>query len=137
MKVCQEMTACHEAMEADTEKIEPGPGIMQSIEECQEIPKGEAAVMPVGGLRKQRRIQSLAAEHRQKPKERTRGCCGSWKRVTVAGRRMTCHARVAGHRENIVRKDRTRNQAKHGTQKRQKDGETLWNGPECNNGIRD
>jgi hypothetical protein len=35
--------------EADTEKTEPDPGTMQYIEEHQEIPKGEAAVMPVGG----------------------------------------------------------------------------------------
>jgi hypothetical protein len=46
--------------------------------------------MPVGGLRKQRRNRNLAAERRQKPKERIQGYCGSRKRVTVAGRRMTC-----------------------------------------------
>jgi hypothetical protein len=72
IKVCQETNACHEATEADTEKTEPGPGRMQSIEDHQEIPKGEATVMSVGGLRKRRRFRKLAAESRQKPKERTR-----------------------------------------------------------------
>jgi hypothetical protein len=40
--------------------------MMQSIEEHQEIPKGDAAVMPVGGPRKRRRVRNLAAERRQK-----------------------------------------------------------------------
>jgi hypothetical protein len=46
---------------------------MQSIDEHQNITKGEAAVMPVGDLRKQRGVWNLAAERRQKWKERTRG----------------------------------------------------------------
>jgi hypothetical protein len=87
MKACRETTACHDATKADTEKNEPDPGMMQSIKDHQEIAKEEAAVMLIGGLRKRRRIQNLAVEHRQKPKEKTRGYCGSRKRVTVAGRR--------------------------------------------------
>jgi hypothetical protein len=63
-----ETTACNEATET-----EPDPRMMQSIEELQEIPKKYAAVMPVGGQRKRRRVCSLAAERRQKSKERTRG----------------------------------------------------------------
>jgi hypothetical protein len=39
-----EMTACDEATET-----EPNPGMMQSIEEHHEIPKEDAAVMPVRG----------------------------------------------------------------------------------------
>jgi hypothetical protein len=46
-----EATACNGATET-----EPNPGIMQSIEENQEIPKGEAAVMPVGEPRKRCRV---------------------------------------------------------------------------------
>jgi hypothetical protein len=83
----QETLACHDATRADTEKNEPDPGMLQSIEDHQEIAKKEAAVMLVGGLRKWRRVRNLAAEYRQKPKENTRGYCGSRKRVTVAGRR--------------------------------------------------
>jgi hypothetical protein len=63
---------CHEVMEADTENIEPDPGLVPFIEKQQGIPKREAAVMPDGGLRKRRRIRKLAAERPQKPKERTR-----------------------------------------------------------------
>jgi hypothetical protein len=58
-----ETTACHEATEADTE-TEPDLGMIQSIEEHQETPKGEAVVMPVGEPRKRRRVRNLAAEHR-------------------------------------------------------------------------
>jgi hypothetical protein len=97
--------------------------MMQSIEEHQENPRGEAAVMLVGGLRKRRRVRNLAAEHRQKAKERIWGYCGSRKGVIIAGRGMTCHARGAWRRKNVIRKDQTRNQAEQGTPKRQ--GETV------------
>jgi hypothetical protein len=36
--------------------------MMLPIKEHQEIPKGEAIMMPVAGIRKQRRVQKLAAE---------------------------------------------------------------------------
>jgi hypothetical protein len=61
----KETTACSEATET---KLDPGS--MQSIEEHQDIPKGEAAVMPVGEPRKRRRGCNLAAERRQRRKER-------------------------------------------------------------------
>jgi hypothetical protein len=51
--------------------------MLQSIEEHQEIPKGEAAGMPVGGPRKRLRVRYLAVVLRQKQKERTRGYRGS------------------------------------------------------------
>jgi hypothetical protein len=43
----KERTSCHEATET-----EPNPGMMQSIQEHQETPKEEAAVMPVREPRK-------------------------------------------------------------------------------------
>jgi hypothetical protein len=43
----KEMTACNEAAETKLD-----PGLMQSVDEDQDIPKGEAAVMPVGEPRK-------------------------------------------------------------------------------------
>jgi hypothetical protein len=105
MKACQETTACHRATEADTEKIEPDPGKMRSVGEHQEVSKGEAAVMPVRLLRKRCRDRNLAVEPHQKPKERTQGYCGTRKRVTVAGRRMTRCAGVAWLRRGVIRKD--------------------------------
>jgi hypothetical protein len=55
-----ETTACNEATET-----EPNPRMMQSIEDYQEILKEDAAVMPVGGRRKRRRVWNLAAERCQ------------------------------------------------------------------------
>jgi hypothetical protein len=104
MKACQEMTTCHKGTEADTEKIEPNPRMMQSVEEHQEIPKGEATVMPVGGLRKQHIDQNLAAECHQKPKGRIQASCESRRRLTVTSRKMTRSARLTWHRRNVIRK---------------------------------
>jgi hypothetical protein len=58
-----ETTTYQEATET-----EPDPGMMQSVEEHQDIPKEDAAVMPVGGPRKRRRVWNLTAERRQKRK---------------------------------------------------------------------
>jgi hypothetical protein len=78
----KETNACNEMMET-----EPDPGMMQSIEEHQKIPKEDAAVMLVGGPRKRHRVCNLAAECRQKRKERTRGYCGSRRKSAAACKR--------------------------------------------------
>jgi hypothetical protein len=49
MKACQETTVCHEATEADIEKIEPDSGMMQSVAEHEEVPREDATVMPGSG----------------------------------------------------------------------------------------
>jgi hypothetical protein len=91
---------------------------MQSIAEHQEVPKEEAAAMPVRGLRKRCRDRNLTAGRRQKGKGRIQASCESQKRLTVSGRKMTCRARVAGRRENVIRKDRTRSQEEREIPKR-------------------
>jgi hypothetical protein len=60
----ERMMACFGKTEADTKQTEPDPGMMQPTEGHQEIPKGEAAVKPVGEPRKRRRVRNLAAERR-------------------------------------------------------------------------
>jgi hypothetical protein len=100
----ERMMACLGKMEADTEKTEPDPGLMQSTEKHQEITKGEAAVMPVGEPRKRRRVQSLAVECCQKRKERTRGNRGSRRKSATACRKVSHCARVAWYRKSVVRK---------------------------------
>jgi hypothetical protein len=57
----KERTSCHEATET-----EPDPGMMQSIDEHQEMTKEDAAVMPVGEPRKWRRVRNLAAQRARK-----------------------------------------------------------------------
>jgi hypothetical protein len=58
MKACQKATACHEVTDADLEKTEPYPGMMQSVGEHEEIPKEEAIVKPVKERRKRRRTEN-------------------------------------------------------------------------------
>jgi hypothetical protein len=103
----ERIMACLRKTEAHTEKTEPDPGMMQSVEEHQEIPKEEAASMPVGGLRKWRRDRNLAAGRHQKPKGRIQASCESRSRLTIAGKKMTRRATVAWHKRNVFRKIET------------------------------
>jgi hypothetical protein len=86
-----ETTACNGATETG-----PNPGMMQSKEEHQEIPKGEAVVMPAGGSRKRRRVCNLAAERRQKRKERTWGKSGFRRKSAAACRKVSHLAKWHG-----------------------------------------
>jgi hypothetical protein len=97
-------TACQEVTGANPEKIEPNPGKMQSAEEHQEIPKEDAAVMPVGELRKRRRDRNLAAGRRQKPKRRIQVTCESWRRLIVSGKKITRRATVAWRKRRVFRR---------------------------------
>jgi hypothetical protein len=103
--------ACHKEMmaylgktEADTEKPDPIPGMMQSTENHQEIPKGEAAVIPVKGWKKQRRARKPAAGRRGEPNELTRSDCGSGKHLAAACRKVSRCATVAWRKRNVVRR---------------------------------
>jgi hypothetical protein len=71
-------------------------------------PKEDAAVMPVGGLRKRRRDRNLAAGRRQKPKRRIQASCKSRRRLTVAGKMTTRRATVAWRKKNVFRKTGTK-----------------------------
>jgi hypothetical protein len=90
-----EMTTCHEAMAAEREKNELDPGMMQSIEERQEIPNEDALVMPVGEPRKRHRVWNLATKRHQKMKERTQGKSRSRRKLAAACRKVSCYAKVA------------------------------------------
>jgi hypothetical protein len=46
--------------------IDPDPRMMPSTKEHHEIPNREAAVTPVRGLKKQRKVRNLATEHRRR-----------------------------------------------------------------------
>jgi hypothetical protein len=92
-----------ELTEANTEKTEPHPGMMQSTEEHQQIPKGEAAVMPVGEARKRRRAHNLAAGHHRKRKERTGGNREFMRKSAAACKKVSRRAKVACRKRNLVR----------------------------------
>jgi hypothetical protein len=90
----KERTACQEAAEANPEKLETNPEMMQSVGEHREVPKEEAAVRSSGALKKWHRGRHLASGRRREPKERTRGNCGSRSKLAAARRRMSCRAWV-------------------------------------------
>jgi hypothetical protein len=92
------MTACNEATETKL-----NPGSMQSIEEHQDIPKGEAAVMQVREPRKYHRVRNLAVECRQKMKVRTWGNSGSRRKSVATCKQMSPHAKVAWRKRKLVR----------------------------------
>jgi hypothetical protein len=96
-----ETTACNEATETN-----PDPGMMQSIEETREIPKGEAAVMPVGEPKKWRRVRNLTAECRHKIKEKTQGKNRSKRKSAAACRKVSRRTKVAWRKRNIIWKIR-------------------------------
>jgi hypothetical protein len=80
--------------------------MIQYIEGHKEIHKDDTAVMPVGGQRKRRRDCNLAAERRQKMKERTRGYSGSRKTSAAVCRKVSRRAKVAWRKRNLIRKIR-------------------------------
>jgi hypothetical protein len=99
----KEKTACQKPTETNPEEMEPNPEMMQSVGEHQEVPKEKAALRS-GALKNRHMARNPAAERQQKPKERTRGNCGSRKRWTVAGRKMIRRAGVAWCKTIIFRK---------------------------------
>jgi hypothetical protein len=94
-----ETTACNGETETELD-----PRMMQSVEDYQEMPKGKAAVMPVGEPRERCRVRNLAAERRQKRKERTRGNFGSKRKSAAAYRKVSRRAKVAWREINLNRK---------------------------------
>jgi hypothetical protein len=79
----------------------------------QEVPK-EEAMRSYGALKKWHRAWHLAMGHPQKSKERTCRNCGSWKRLTVAGREMTWHPGVPWRKRNVIRRNWTRDKVEGG-----------------------
>jgi hypothetical protein len=63
--------------------------------------------MPVGEPRKRRRVCNLAAEHRQKRKERAQGYCEFRRKLAAACRKVFRHAEVAWRKRNLFRKVQT------------------------------
>jgi hypothetical protein len=97
-----ETNACGGATETD-----PDPGMMQSTEEHQEIPKENAAAMPVREPGKRRRVCNLAAERSQEMKERNRGYRGSRNKSAAAYIKVSCRAKVAWRKRSLFRNVQT------------------------------
>jgi hypothetical protein len=110
---------------------------MEPEAEYRKVPKEDAVVKPVVGLRKRHRDWNLAAERRQKQKKRTQGYCGSRKRMTAGGRRMTHCARVAWRKRGVVRKDCTRAKIAQATWRVGPLRKNLWTHHEGRRGTKD
>jgi hypothetical protein len=91
--------------EANTGKI--NPGMMQCVEEHQDVAREEAAITPVKGLRKRRRVGKSIAGRSREPKRLTQGYYGSRRKATVAGKRTSIHATVAWLKRNLFRRSGT------------------------------
>jgi hypothetical protein len=75
--------------------LEATPEEMESKAVHEEVPKEEAAAKSSGVLNKWHRGRHLAAEGQGELVERTRGNCGSWKKLAATSRKITRHAGVA------------------------------------------
>jgi hypothetical protein len=103
---------------------------MQYEAEHREIPKEHVSVKPFGVLRKWYRGCNPAGEHRNNLQEWIRGNCGSWKKMSAIGRKMTRCAGVAWHKVHVVRTNQTRDEFARGTEKTQEYEKRLWKGQE-------
>jgi hypothetical protein len=127
----ERMFSCLEKTETRLECKEPTSEDMESGAEHREVPKKLVAVKPIGGLRKQHRGQNLAIECHQEQEGRTRGNCGSRKKLVATGRKITLRAGVVrrkGHGRNIIAR---------GAPKRRTLGRRHQPKPECKSGIKD
>jgi hypothetical protein len=93
-----ETTACNKATETKLDPVHKG---------ASGDPKGESAMILVGEPRKRRRVCNLAAERRQKRKERTRGYRGSGRKLAAACKRASRRAKVAWRKRNLFRRTGT------------------------------
>jgi hypothetical protein len=113
------------------------PGMTQSVEKYQEVPKKETTDISVGRLRKRRRGRNLAAFLRQKAKGMSQSRCESTKRATVAGKTTSRSAKLAWLMRDIARSECTGDNVASSNQRGRKCKKRPWIGSECNNGIRD
>jgi hypothetical protein len=102
----KKMTACHEAMEADTE-TEPYSGMMQSVAEHQVALKEDAVVKPVKGWRKRHRGRKPAAGQCGEAKKMTRKDCGAGRKLAAACRKVASCVTVAWRKRNLLIKTGT------------------------------
>jgi hypothetical protein len=79
--------------------------VMESEAKHLEAPTEEAAVKSSGTLKKRQREWHLAAGRCGKPKEVTRGDCGSRRKLATPCRKLSRRARVAWRKRGVIRRD--------------------------------
>jgi hypothetical protein len=103
----------------------------------EEIHKEEAAVETSGTMKKQHRGQNLAAGRRRELRERTWGNGGSGKKLAASCKGMTRRAGVAQRKENIIRKNRTRDNVEQETRRERTLGKRKRLRQKGSKGIKD
>jgi hypothetical protein len=83
-------------LKVNPEEIEPDS-------EHREVPQEVAAVKSSGTMKKRHRDRHLAAGRCGKPKELTRGDCGSRRKLAAACRKVSRRARASWHSRNTAR----------------------------------
>jgi hypothetical protein len=106
----KETMACQEATEVYSDKMEADAEEMKSVAEQEKDPKEDATVETGRAPNKQHRGWHLATGHRSQLEERTRGNCGSQKKLAAASRKMNHQAGVAQCKVkvHVIRKNQTR-----------------------------
>jgi hypothetical protein len=97
--------SCLGETDANTEEIDPG--MMQSVEEHQDVLTEDVTVMPVKGLKKRRRGRKSTAGRRGEPKKLNRGNCGSRKKLAAACSKVSRHAAVVRRKRKLFRRTGT------------------------------
>jgi hypothetical protein len=80
--------------------------------------------------------RNIAAGRCVKPKELSRGDCGSWRKLAAACRKVSHCARVAWRKGCIAKKNQTRNNVARWAQRGQTFGRRRWVDPEGSTGVR-
>jgi hypothetical protein len=90
-----------------TKKIEKNPGMMQSVEEHQDVSNEDVTVMPVRKPRKRCRVRKSTAGRRGEPKELNRENHGSRKMLAAACRKVSRHAAVIWRKRKLFQRTGT------------------------------
>jgi hypothetical protein len=118
VRACRRETmACQETPEACLECEETISVVVESDTEHQEVSKEYAAVVTVKAASKQHRDRHLAAGRSGKPKELTRGDCGSRRKLAAAYMKVSRRARMAWRKRNIVMNNWTRDKVERGSRR--------------------
>jgi hypothetical protein len=122
-------------MEARLECKEPSSVNIEFEAEHWEVSKEHAAAET--GKVPWHRDRHLAAGCRGKPKELTRGYCGSRRKLAAACRKVSHHARVAWCKRYIISNNWSRDKVEQGTLRVQTFRKRLWTRQEGRMGIKD
>jgi hypothetical protein len=123
----KETMACQQTTEARLECKETTPKDTEAMH--RKVPMKDAVVKPVGGRKKRQRGRHISAGRLGKPKELTRGDCGSRGKLAAACRKVSRCAAVAWRKRIVVRKDLTRYQVEWRNPKKTKGREEILEVP--------